>query len=120
MSFDEKLAARVRRLLKHRAGYAEREMFGGLCFMLNGNMCGGALNDDLIVRVMPEEYAASLRRPHTRKFDFTGKPLRGFVVVRPNGYRTDQSLKRWVARGARCALSLPVKARKKKRQRPRK
>jgi TfoX/Sxy family transcriptional regulator of competence genes len=117
MSFDERLAARVRRLLKRRAGYAERKMFGGLCFMLNGNMCGGVMNDDLIVRVNPEEYAASLKRPHTRKFDFTGRPLKGFVVVRPNGHRTDKLLKNWMSRGVRCALSLPAKARKKKLKR---
>lgn len=109
MSFDEKLAARVRRLLKRRAGYAEREMFGGLCFMLNGNMCGGALNDDLIVRVKPEAYAACLKRPHTRTFDFTGKPLKRFVAVRPQGYRSGRSLVGWMILGMRCARSLPAK-----------
>jgi len=117
MNFDDKLAARVRRLLKRRAGYSERRIFGGLCFMLNGNMCGGVLHDNLIVRVMPEDYAASLKRPHTRKFDFTGRPLKGFVVVRPKGHRTDKSLKHWMAHGTRCALSLPDKGGKKKPKR---
>lgn len=117
MSFDEKLAARVRRQLKRRAGYAERKMFGGLCFMLNGNMCGGVRNDDLIVRVKPEEYAASLKRRHTRKFDFTGRPMKGFVVVLPKGNRSDRSLKDWIALGIRCALSLPAKHAGGKRRR---
>ncbi len=81
MSFDENLATRVRRHLKRKADYPERKMFGGLCCMLNGNMCGGVLNDDLIVRVSREEYEIALKQPHTRKFDFTGKPMKGFVVV---------------------------------------
>jgi TfoX/Sxy family transcriptional regulator of competence genes len=117
MSFDEKLAARVRRQLKRRAGYAERKMFGGLCFMLHGNMCGGVLNDDLIVRVKPDEYAASLKRPHTRKFDFTGRPLKGIVVVRPKGCCTEKSLTNWIVLGTRCALSKPAKTAGGKRRR---
>jgi hypothetical protein len=114
MSFDEILAARVRKMLSRKQGFSEHKMFGGLCFMLNGNMCGGVLNDDLIVWVMPDEYAAALKRPHTRKFDFTGRPMKGFVVVRPKGNRTDNSLKTWLALGIRCAMSLPAKAKKKK------
>lgn len=114
MSFDADLAARVRALLARNAGYSERQMFGGLCFMLHGNMCGGVLGEDLIVRVAPEEYDDALKRPHARKFDFTGRPMKGFVVVRPEGSHTEKSLKNWIAMGARCALSLPAKTAGKK------
>lgn len=117
MSFDENLATRVRRHLKRKADYPERKMFGGLCCMLNGNMCGGVLNDDLIVRVSREEYEIALKQPHTRKFDFTGKPMKGFVVVTTKGYRSDKSFKYWIALGVNCARSQPAKGRKKKRKR---
>ncbi|MDH3310894.1 MAG: TfoX/Sxy family protein [Gammaproteobacteria bacterium] len=117
MSFNADLAARVRKLLIHKTGYSERKMFGGLCFMLHGNMCGGVLNDDLIVRVKPDEYAASLNRPHTRKFDFTGRLLKGFVVVRPKGCCTEKSLTNWIVLGTRCALSQPAKTAGGKRRR---
>lgn len=117
MSFDENLATRVCRHLKRKAGYSERKMFGGLCFMLNGNMCGGVLNNDLIVRVMPDEYAAALKRPHAHHFDFTGRPMKGFVVVRPKGTQPDKSFKNWVAMGIRCARSLPGETAREKRHR---
>ncbi|OGI45386.1 MAG: hypothetical protein A2151_06860 [Candidatus Muproteobacteria bacterium RBG_16_65_34] len=114
MSYDEKLAARVRRALNRKQGLSERKMFGGICFMLNGNMCGGVLDDELIVRVLPDEYEAAMKRPHTRAFDFTGKPMKGFVVVSPDGCRSDAALKDWVAVGARCARALPAKGAKKR------
>lgn len=116
MSFDEKLASRVRRLLRRKTGFSERKMFGGLCFTLSGHMCGGVLNDDLIVRVGPENYEAALKRPYTRKFDFTGKPLTGFVVVTKKGCISDKTLTDWVALGTRCARSQPAKTTRKKRQ----
>ena len=113
MSFDANLAMRVRRLLNRKAGYSERQMFGGICFMLRGNMCGGVLNDDLIVRVKPDDYAPALKRPHTRQFDFTGRPMKGFVVVRPKGCRSGKSFKDWIELGTKCARSMPVKNKNK-------
>jgi len=117
MSFDENLATRVRRLLGRKRGFSERKMFGGICFMLNGHMCGGVLNGNLIVRVMPENYDSALKRPHTRRFDFTGRPMKGFVVVGPKGCCTKKSLTNWIVRGTRCALSQPEKTAGKKRRR---
>lgn len=117
MGFDEILAARVRRLLGRKRGFSERKMFGGTCFMLKGHMCGGVLNGNLIVRVMPEEYGSALKRPHTRRFDFTGRPMKGFVVVRPKGCGTEKSLTNWIALGTRCALSQPAKTAGKRRRR---
>lgn len=83
--------------------------------MLNGNMCGGALNDELVVRVLPDEYNNALKRPHTRAFDFTGKPMKGFVVVLPKAYGSDKALKGWIEMGVKCARSLPAKTGKNSR-----
>jgi hypothetical protein len=113
MAYDEKLAERVRRRLQRKPAYSERKMFGGLCFMLRGHMCCGVLKDELIVRVTPGEYAQALAWPHVRAFDFTGTPMKGFVVVRPKGCAMAQTLGRWIARGMNVAAGLPAKSRKK-------
>jgi TfoX/Sxy family transcriptional regulator of competence genes len=112
MSYDEKLAHRLRSHLNQRPGFSERKMFGGICFMLHGNMCGGVLREDLIVRVKPEKFDRAMNQPHTRVFDFTGKPMRGFVVVTPKGYRSDKAFKNWVALGVECARARPRKIKK--------
>jgi len=109
MAFDERLADRVRKALARRKGLTERQMFGGLCLMLNRNMACGVLGDALIVRVPPEETAAVLKRKHARPFDFTGTPMRGFVVVAPAGLQTDAQLKAWVTPAADFAAKLPPK-----------
>lgn len=112
MSYDENLAHRVRLRLNRRPGFAEKKMFGGICFMLHGNMCGGVLREDLIVRVKLEKYDQAMKQPHTRAFDFTGKPMKGIVVVTPKGYRSEKAFKSWVALGAECARALPRKTKK--------
>jgi len=104
----------VRKLLQNRSTLTERKMFGGIAFMLNGNMCCGVLRDELIVRVAPEHYDATLAKAHTRKFDFTGKPMQGFVVVRPKGTATAKALKGWVEQRVAFVRSLPRKPKKKK------
>ncbi|HEX6202443.1 MAG TPA: TfoX/Sxy family protein [Thermoanaerobaculia bacterium] len=109
MAHSEVLAARVRRALAGHPGLAEKRMFGGLCFLLRGNMCCGVVGDELMVRVGPEEHRAALALPHAREMDFTGRPLRGFVYVSPAGIAADAELAAWVERGARFAESLPAK-----------
>lgn len=109
MAYDGALAGRIRALLARRRGVDERKMFGGVAFLLNGNMCCGVHRDDLIVRVAREEHAAALERPHVRAFDLAGKPMKGFVLVAPKGYRAEDSLKEWIAMGVRCARSFAVK-----------
>ena len=84
-------------------------MFGGLAFLLRGNMCCGIVADDVVIRVGPDEYRAALSEPHTRAMDFTGRPLRGFVYVSARGVKSDQNLRRWVGRAVRFAASLPAK-----------
>jgi hypothetical protein len=109
MAFNEALAGRVRKALKGRRKLQEKKMFGGLAFLLHGNMCCGVVGDELMVRVGPESYEKAMSARHVRPMDFTGKPLRGFVYVTPPGIAGDRSLKAWVTRGAEFALSLPEK-----------
>jgi len=114
MAFDEVLADRVRRTLAKRGepaegAYSEKKMFGGLCFLVGGNMCCGVAGSELMVRVGPEAYEESLAQPHAREMDFTGRPLRGMVFVEGGGVASDADLAAWVARGADYAGSLPPK-----------
>jgi hypothetical protein len=109
LAYDEALADRVRNLLSLRADVGERKMFGGIAFMLAGNMACGVLGDELIVRLGPEEGERALAESHTRAFDFTGRPMRGFVVVGPAGVATEEKLAGWVDAGADFAASLPAK-----------
>ena len=109
MAYDEQLAERIRPLLSAFPGVAERSMFGGLAFLLRGNMCCGVVGGELMVRVGRESYGAALDEPHAREMDFAGRPLRGFVYVAADGLTSDGDLRAWVERGARYAQSLPPK-----------
>ena len=109
MAYDEGLAQRVREMLAEHSGITEKKMFGGIAFLLRGNMCCGVVGDDLMVRVGPGAYEDSLRLPAARPMDFTGRPMKGFVFVGPDGYESDDDLDAWVTRGAGFALSLPAK-----------
>ncbi len=99
MSYDEKLAARVRKVLADRDDVVEKKMFGGLCFMVNGAMCCGLTKSDFMVRVGAAQFDDALAQPHARPMDFTGRPLKGMVYVAPEGLRTDAALAGWVRRG---------------------
>ena len=109
MPYDEALAARVRRVLAARPGIREQKMFGGICYMLDGNMAVGIESDRLMVRVGPAAYDDALAKPHARPMDFTGRPMRGFVWVDAAGVRDSRALRRWVGRGLDFAGSLPPK-----------
>ena len=109
MAFNEELALRVRQSLGEQTGVTERKMFGGLCFMVHGNMLGGVMGDEIIVRVGADRYEDALKQPHTREMDFTGRPMRGFVVVASEGIASDERLDEWVRRGVQFATSLPPK-----------
>jgi hypothetical protein len=109
VAYDEDLAERVRELLSLRESVNERKMFGGIAFMLAGNMTCGVLGEELIVRLGPEEGERALAEPHTRGFDFTGRPMRNIVMVDPRGIATDEELAGWVDAGADFAASLPPK-----------
>jgi hypothetical protein len=109
MAFDEKLTERIRNLLGKRTGLAEKKMFGGMAFLLRGNMCCGVHGKDLIVRMDPQETEQALSEPHTRVFDLTGRPMKGWILVGPKGLVTDKQLEYWVGGASKYAGSLPAK-----------
>jgi TfoX/Sxy family transcriptional regulator of competence genes len=109
MAIDEKLAAIARAALASRSDVEEKRMFGGLAFMVRGHMACGVVGDQLIVRVGPESYERALRLSHAQEMRFTGKPMRGFVMVDAEGVATAKAVGSWVTRGVEFALSLPAK-----------
>jgi TfoX/Sxy family transcriptional regulator of competence genes len=110
MSYDEDFAQRVRVLLAEEDGVTEKAMFGGVAFLLGGNMAVGVSNTaELMVRVGPDATDDALSRPHTRLFDMTGRPMRGWVLVAREGLKTKRQLAPWVERGVRFARTLPAK-----------
>ncbi len=109
MAYDEALAERIRNVLTSRDGIREKKMFGGLTFLLNGNMICGVVNEDLVVRVGPARYEELLAKPHARLMDFTGRSIKGMVYVGPGGYEADDSLIDWVGHGVAFASTLPAK-----------
>ena len=109
MAYNGQLADRVRNVLVRYEGLIEQKMFGGLCFMLRGNMCCGIVKDDMMVRVGPDQYERLLAEPYARPMDFTGRSLKGLVYVGPGGYENDEALGKWVERGVLFALSLQAK-----------
>ena len=108
MPYDEELAERVREELQADPGFSERKMFGGLCFMLHGNMCAGVVGDRLMLRLGEQASRAALTKPHVSPMDFTGRPMRGMVYVDRNGLG-DAALARWVGQAATFARGLPPK-----------
>ncbi len=109
MAHDEGLAQRIRELLEEQPGLSEKRMFGGLAFLVAGNMAVGIVKDELMVRVGPQAHAVALAEPHARPMDFTKRPMRGFVFVAPAGIEEDADLRRWLERGVGFAASLPRK-----------
>jgi TfoX/Sxy family transcriptional regulator of competence genes len=109
MPYDEILAMRIRAALGPLQNLVEKKMFGGVGFLVNGNMACGVHKNDLIVRVGPASYTQALSQPHTRVFDMTGKPMAGWVMVKPEGCATGSDLKAWIEKGLHFARSLPGK-----------
>jgi TfoX/Sxy family transcriptional regulator of competence genes len=109
MAYDEELADRVRDVIAAHAGLSERKMFGGIGFMLDGKMAVGIIGEDLIVRLDPEDAAKALTEQGVREFDFTGRPMKGWIFVAPEATGDDEQLTGWVEAGASYAASLPDK-----------
>jgi TfoX/Sxy family transcriptional regulator of competence genes len=109
MAYNESLAERVRAIVGDSPGLSERKMFGGIAFMLNGNMFCGITRDDLMVRVGPDRFEEALASHAARPMDFTGRPMRGMVFVGPEGYAEDDQLRGWVEQTLEYAGSLPPK-----------
>ena len=109
MPYDPALAERVRKLVARRKNFTEKKMFGGVGFLLAGNMCVGVWKEWLIVRLGPDEAEAALREPHVKEFDITGKAMRGWAMVGPGGLEGDDDLSRWCEAAIKFVRTLPEK-----------
>jgi TfoX/Sxy family transcriptional regulator of competence genes len=109
MAFDEGLAERIRAVLDARSDVDERKMFGGIAYLVAGNMACGVMGEDLMVRMAPADAAALESEPGARRFDMGGRPMKGWLLVAPEATAGDGDLERWVRRGEEFAASLPPK-----------
>ena len=109
MAYDEALASRVRETLGYNPEISERQMFGGIAFMLSGNMAVGVSKDDLMVRIDPDDHDEALTQAGVRVFDMTGRPMKGWILVGPEATEDDAELQKWVGAGLDFAGSLPPK-----------
>jgi hypothetical protein len=105
--FNDMTARKIRNALEHTPGVSERQIIGGVAFLVQGNMCCGVFDEKLVVRVGPDAYDEALREPHARPMDFTGRALPGFVYVAREGYASETALKQWIDRSVGFVCSLP-------------
>ena len=109
MAYNEELAARMRAKLKSSRGVVEKKMFGGVGFLVNGNMACGIIKDDLIVRLSDDDFEKALKQKHVRVFDYSGRSMTGWIYVSAEGYKSDKALEGWMEKGMTFARSLPKK-----------
>jgi TfoX/Sxy family transcriptional regulator of competence genes len=109
MAYDENLAKRIRGGLAWRRDITEKKMFGGIGFLLNGNMCVGVWKDSLIARLGSEQGTLALKKPHVREFDITGRAMSGWVMIDSEGLREDEQLFQWIERSVTFVQTLPAK-----------
>jgi hypothetical protein len=111
MAYDEKTAARVRKVFARRRDVVEKKLMGGLCFMVKGGMCCSVSGKGgLLVRIDPQAHEDMLRKPHTAQVEMRGRVMTGFVRVAPEGYRADAALRKWIERGVDAVAARPAKA----------
>lgn len=109
MAFSEALAERIRRRLARRKNVEEKKMFGGVGFLLNGNLLVGVRKDSLLVRLGPDESDEALKEAHVKEFDITGRPMKGWVLVEPQGVEGEDQLADWIQRALKFVGALPAK-----------
>lgn len=109
MAFDEALADRIRKGLGRKKGITERKMFGGIGFLLNGNLLVGVWKNSLCVRLNPDETEEALTEPFVKRFDITGRPMKGWVLVESGGIEENEQLKDWIGRAVKFVGKLPKK-----------
>lgn len=109
MAYDKDFAYKLRAMLGDLPGLTEKKMFGGVGYLINGNMALGVLGSDLIVRFGPERQSEISAKPHTHPFDMTGRAMKGWIMVSPAGLELEQDLKNWMELGIQYASTLPAK-----------
>ncbi len=108
MAYNENLADRIRAKITAQTGLKEKKMFGGLSFLINGNMSVGVHGDEMIVRLAPDQTDSALSKPHTRLFNLTGRPIQGWILVKADALNQEE-LANWINIGVNFAASLPPK-----------
>jgi hypothetical protein len=109
MAAAKLLVERIRHLLSRRRGITEKKMFGGVCFLLNGNMLVAVWGDSLVARVGAEQAEMALTEPDVREMDLTGRPMKGWIIVEHDGVDSDQQLTRWIDLSLTFVRTLPAK-----------
>jgi len=109
MAFDQGLAQRIREQLATTGGVAEKQMFGGLAFLVDGNMCVGVIGEELIARIGLDATNSALERPGSRLFDFGGRPMKGWITVDPAALEDDDALAAWIDDALGFVHTLPPK-----------
>ena len=109
MAYNESLAQVIRERTAGTENLVEKKMFGGLAFLLNGNMSVGVHKDSLIVRVDKTDHEKLLAEPHVKEFDITGRTMKGWLMVLPEAHSDEKVLKQWINRGIEFAGTLPKK-----------
>ena len=109
MAYSTTLAARIRARMADRDGVVEKKMFGGIAFLLHGNMCVGVVGDDLCARVGKGAYADLSEEPGARPMDFTGRPMKGWLFIDAGVVADDAVLLTWIERCERFVQTLPRK-----------
>jgi TfoX/Sxy family transcriptional regulator of competence genes len=109
MAFDEALAERIRQRLARRKNVEEKKMFGGIGFLLNGNLLVGVWMESLVVRLGTDQGDEALLEPHVKEFDITGRPMKGWVLVGAGGVEDDEQLTGWIERATKFVRTLPAK-----------
>lgn len=109
MAYSDSLVFRIRQVVARRRDMTEKKMFGGVCFLLNGNICVGVWRNSLIARLGAEQEDTALSEPYVKKMDVTGKPMKGWVLVEPDGVESDAQLSRWIEQAIEFVSTLPSK-----------
>ena len=109
MAYDLNLASRMQKLVEKEEGFTAKNMFGGVAYQINGNMACGVHGENMIARVGREEYDSLLAEPYVTVFDMSSRPMKGWVMTKPEGVSSDAELRKWVEKGVKFALTLPAK-----------
>jgi hypothetical protein len=109
MAYNKELAGRVQSQLDEVPGVVEKKMFGGVGYLLRGNMACGVNGENLIVRLPADQHESALLEPGVRTFDMTGRPMKGWIMVGPEAWKSETDLRRWIMRGVEYANTLPPK-----------
>ena len=107
MAYDDKLARRLSDMIAKRTDFYEQKMFGGIGYLLRGNMCFGIWKDNLILRLGEIKANAALKNKNVRPFDITGRPMKGWVMVTPAGMKSETAFKKWVTQAMDFVSQLP-------------